>query len=192
MQPIRDSACHSLPDLTNEANAEKWIRSAPESFCNSNDDKVLSQVLNDYDLETKDFYRWKVVYKATELSALVKKNTGIDFGSIKNLVPLRRGGSGRIIELLIEGTKKQMIIGKELEIRRVLSNSHLKSSAFVVDCFDADSEGVPARIEIVGAGWGHGVGLCQIGAAVMSSEGYDYRKILFHYFKNSKIKNIYV
>ena len=192
LQPIRDSACHSLPDLTNEANAEKWIRSAPESFCNSNDDKVLSQVLNDYDLETKDFYRWKVVYKATELSALVKKNTGIDFGSIKNLVPLRRGASGRIIELLIEGTKKQMIIGKELEIRRVLSNSHLKSSAFVVDCFDADSEGVPARIEIVGAGWGHGVGLCQIGAAVMSSEGYDYRKILFHYFKNSKIKNIYV
>ena len=182
----------TLPDLTKEENAENWIRHVPNAFCNSKDDKVLSQVLNDYDLETKDFYRWSVEYDAKELSSLANSKTGIDFGYIKNLVPLRRGASGRITELQVEGTKKRMIIGKELEIRRVLSESHLKSSAFVVDRFDIDKDGVPARIVLTGAGWGHGVGLCQIGAAVMSAHGYGYRDILLHYFRNSKIKNIYV
>ena len=193
LQPVLDAADNQpLPDLTKEENAENWIRHAPNAFCNSKDDKVLSQVLNDYDLETKDFYRWSVEYDAKRLSSLVNSKTGIDFGFIKNLVPLRRGASGRITELLVEGTKKRVIIGKELEIRRVLSESHLKSSAFVVDRFDIDEDGVPARIVLTGAGWGHGVGLCQIGAAVMSSQGYGYRDILLHYFRNSKIKNIYV
>ena len=193
LQPVLDAADdHSLPDLTKEENAENWIRHAPDAFCNSKDNKVLSQVLNDYDLETKDFFRWRVEYGAKELSSLVKNKTGVDFGYIKNLVPMRRGVSGRIIELLVEGTKEQMIIGKELEIRRVLSESHLKSSAFVVDRFEIDKDGVPARVVLTGAGWGHGVGLCQIGAAVMSAQGYGYRDILLHYFRNSKIKNIYV
>lgn len=193
LQPVLDAAEDKpLPDLTKEEIAENWIRHAPNAFCNSKDEKVLSQVLNDYDLETRDFYRWKVEYDAKGLSSLVNGKTGIDFGYIKNLVPLRRGASGRIIELLVEGTKKRMIIGKELEIRRVLSESHLKSSAFVVDRFDIDKDGVPACVVLTGAGWGHGVGLCQIGAAVMSANGYGYRDILLHYFRNSKIKNIYV
>ncbi len=177
--------------MTDEKNAERWIRTAPPAFCNSNDDKVLSQVLNDYDLETKDFYRWKVEYSNAELSALIKEKSGIDFGEIKNLTPLRRGTSGRIVELLVEGTKRRLIIGKELEIRRILSTSHLKSSAFVVDKTDISPNGLPARFILTGAGWGHGVGLCQIGAAVMSAKGYTYREILAHYFKNSIIKKIY-
>ena len=193
LQPVLDAADDkTIPDLTKEENAENWIRSAPSAFCNSKDNEVLSQVLNDYDLETKDFYRWSVEYDAKRLSSLVNSKTGVDIGFIKNLVPLRRGASGRITELLVEGTKRQMIIGKELEIRRVLSESHLKSSAFVVDRFDIDEDGVPARVVLTGAGWGHGVGLCQIGAAVMSAQGYGYRDILLHYFRNSKIKNIYV
>ena len=193
LQPVLDTLPDSpLPDLTIEENAEKWIRSSPDAFCDSTDSEVLSRVLNDYDLETKDFFRWRVEYDAEELSSLVKKKTGEDFGAIKNLVPLRRGASGRIIEILVEGTKKRMIIGKELEIRRVLSVSHLKSSAFVVDRYDVGKDGVPSHVVLTGAGWGHGVGLCQIGAAVMSARGYGYRDILYHYFRNSKIKNIYV
>lgn len=191
LSPVLDAPEGDLPDLTDEKNAERWIRTAPSAFCNSNDDKVLSQVLNDYDLETKDFYRWKVEYSNAELSALIKEKSGIDFGEIKNLTPLRRGTSGRIVELLVEGTKRRLIIGKELEIRRILSTSHLKSSALVVDKTDISPNGLPARFILTGAGWGHGVGLCQIGAAVMSAKGYTYREILAHYFKNSIIKKIY-
>lgn len=180
-----------LPDLTDEDNAEKWIRSAPASFCNTKDRVVLSQVLNNYDQETTDFYRWKIEYSQDELSSIIREKSGIDFGNILDLVPVERGTSGRLIQLQFVGTKKIMNIGKELEIRRLLSHSHLYSSAFVVDKYDYDEQYIPKRFVFTGAGWGHGVGLCQIGAAVMGAKGYDYKQILHHYFKGVNIKKQY-
>ena len=177
-------------DLTVEVNAENWIRQSPEAFCNTTDKKVLAQVLNNYDQETTDFYRWKVNYSQTELSELLARRSGIDFGEIIDLIPVKRGESGRIIELSIVGTKRSIIVGKELEIRKWLSNSHLYSSAFVVDKTDL-SNGIPQHFTLTGAGWGHGVGLCQIGAAVMGEKGYPYNEILLHYFRGAELKKIY-
>lgn len=176
-----------LPDLTVEENAEEWIRSSPPAFCNTQDVQVLKQVLNDYDRETADFYRWKITYSQEELSILIRERSGIDFGEIIALQPLERGTSGRIIRLKIIGTERVMTIGKELEIRRTLSKSHLYSSAFVVDAQDEDENGIPQTFTLTGAGWGHGVGLCQIGAAIMAEKGYTYQQILEHYFPQSKI-----
>ena len=167
-------------DLTTEEGARKWIMSSPEAFCNTNDKKILSQVLNDYDQETIDFYRWKVVYSQDELTALVARHAP-QLGKIIDLIPLKRGVSGRIYELKIVGENSTIIIGKELEIRKWLSNSHLYSSAFVVE-----KEG--DTFTLYGAGWGHGVGLCQIGAAVMAEKGYTYKEILQHYYPNTEIK----
>ena len=178
------------PDLTIEANAEAWIRQSPDAFCNTTDATILSQVLNDYDQETKDFYRWRVSYSQQELKELIANRLKMDMGDIVALEPLERGASGRISRLRIVGTKRQYIIGKELEIRRTLSESHLYSSAFVVEPH-GDIDGVPERFDILGAGWGHGVGLCQIGAAVMSEQGYSYDKILLHYYRGAEIKKIY-
>lgn len=180
-----------LPDLTVEENAEEWIRSSPPAFCNTQDADVLKQVLNDYDRETADFYRWKITYSHEELSTLIRERSGIDFGEIIALEPLERGTSGRIIRLKIIGTERVMTIGKELEIRRTLSKSHLYSSAFVVDTEEEDENGIPQTFTLTGAGWGHGVGLCQIGAAIMAERGYGYRKILTHYFPYSGIKKTY-
>ena len=180
-----------LPDLTDEQEAETWIRTSPPAFCNTTDKKVLSQVLNNYDQETTDFYRWKVVYTQEELSALILKRSGIDYGQIIDLVPIARGTSGRLWKLKIVGTKKTLTIGKELEIRRTLSTSHLYSSAFVVDKEGVSPEGIPARFILTGAGWGHGVGLCQIGAAVMGEQGYKYDAILLHYYIGANIKKLY-
>ena len=180
-----------LPDLTDEQEAETWIRTSPPAFCNTTDKKVLSQVLNNYDQETTDFYRWKVVYTQEELSALILKRSGIDYGQIIDLVPIARGTSGRLWKLKIVGTKKTLTIGKELEIRRTLSTSHLYSSAFVVDKEDVSPEGIPARFILTGAGWGHGVGLCQIGAAVMGEQGYKYDAILLHYYIGASIEKLY-
>ncbi|HCM20364.1 MAG TPA: amidase, partial [Porphyromonadaceae bacterium] len=177
---------YSAPDLTVEEEAEKWIRSSPDAFCNTTDANVLRQVLNDYDQETADFYRWKIVYSQEELSSLIGQRSGIDFGEILDLIPLERGASGRIIRLKIIGTERVMTIGKELEIRRTLSKSHLYSSAFVVDTEDENEEGIPQTFTLTGAGWGHGVGLCQIGAAMMAEKGYDYKAILHHYFPNAE------
>jgi stage II sporulation protein D len=177
-------------DLTVEVNAEKWIRQSPEAFCNTTDKKVLAQVLNNYDQETTDFYRWKVNYSQAELSELLARRSGIYFGEIIDLIPVKRGESGRIIELNIVGTKRSIIVGKELEIRKWLSNSHLYSSAFVVDKTDL-SNGIPQHFTLTGAGWGHGVGLCQIGAAVMGEKGYPYNEILLHYFRGAELKRIY-
>lgn len=174
-----------LPDLTLEKNAHKWIETYPDAFCNTTDKKLLSQVLNNYDMEDVDFYRWNVVYKKEYLDELVARKSGIDFGHITALKPLKRGASGRITLLRIEGTKRSVEVGKELEIRKWLSESHLKSSAFTVS-FNNDSDWV-----INGAGWGHGVGLCQIGAAVMASQGYGYKQILAHYFPGAEIKKVY-
>jgi len=177
-------------DLTIEKNAERWIRQSPEAFCNTTDKKVLAQVLNNYDQETTDFYRWKVEYTQAEISELLARRSGIDFGEIIDMIPVKRGESARLIELKIIGTKQTITVGKELEIRKWLSNSHLYSSAFVVDKLDI-KEGIPQKFILTGAGWGHGVGLCQIGAAVMGEKGYLYNDILLHYFRNSELKEIY-
>ena len=180
-----------LPDLTQEAEADRWIRTSPESFCNTTDKKILSQVLNNYDQETTDFYRWKVEYTQDELSALILKRSGVDYGRIIDLVPVARGTSGRLWKLKIVGTKKTRTIGKELEIRRTLSPSHLYSSAFVIDRAELSAEGMPGRFILTGAGWGHGVGLCQIGAAVMGEQGYQYDAILLHYYIGASIEKLY-
>lgn len=180
-----------LPDLTVEAEADRWIRTSPEAFCNTTDKKILSQVLNNYDQETTDFYRWKVAYTQDELSALILKRSGIDYGQIIDLIPIARGTSARLWKLKIVGTKKTLTIGKELEIRRTLSTSHLYSSAFVVDKEDVSPEGVPGRFILTGAGWGHGAGLCQIGAAVMGEQGYKYDTILLHYYIDASIDKLY-
>ena len=180
----------TLPDLTVEKNAEEWIRTAPESFCNTNDRKILSEVLNDYDQETTDFYRWHISYTQEQIKTLLANKLKIDFGDIVDLVPLERGRSGRICRLKIVGTERTFTIGKELEIRRALSESHLYSSAFVVDKENIE-DGVPQTFRLTGAGWGHGVGLCQIGAAVMGARGYDYEQILLHYYRGAEIKKIY-
>lgn len=173
----------NLPDLRIEAEAEQWIRTSPEAFCNTTNKEVLAQVLNNYDQETTDFYRWTVAYTQEELSALIKSRSGIDYGQILDLVPVERGTSGRLVKLKIIGSKRTLTIGKELEIRRTLSPSHLYSSAFVVDKADI-KQGVPGRFLLTGAGWGHGVGLCQIGAAVMGEQGYLYDAILLHYYQS--------
>ena len=177
-------------DLTLEENAQKWIRQSPEAFCNTTDKHVLSQVLNNYDQETTDFYRWKVEYSQTEISELLVRRSGIDFGEIIDLVPVLRGESGRLIELKIVGTKQTKTFGKELEIRKWLSNSHLYSSAFVIDKSEI-IDNIPQHFTLIGAGWGHGVGLCQIGAAVMGEKGYRYNEILLHYFRGAELKKIY-
>lgn len=180
----------AMPDLTIEEEADKWIRSTPDSFCNTHDKHILSQILNNYDQETTNFYRWKVRYTQEELAELIRTNTKCDYGQIIDLIPVERGKSGRISKLKIVGTLKTLIIGKELEIRRTLSDTHLFSSAFVVDK-GPQQDDVPAWFELTGAGWGHGVGLCQIGAAVMGEKGYNYNDILLHYYKNADIRKLY-
>ncbi len=192
------------PDLRDEQAARRWILSSPRAFCNTRSQRLLGQVLKDYDSETKDFYRWKVEYTQQELHDIILERTGEDYGVILDLIPLERGVSGRICRLKIVGSKKTKIIGKELEIRKTLSRSHLYSSAFVVEIagqagndeaapavMPGSTGHFPASFILRGAGWGHGVGLCQIGAAAMGARGYDYRTILQHYYPNSQLKNIY-
>ena len=189
----RDSKTETrLPDPTKEAEADKWIRTSPAAFCNTHNKQVLSQVLNNYDQETTDFYRWRVCYSQQELSELIHKRSGIEFGKIIDLIPVERGTSGRLVRLKIVGTLRTLIIGKELEIRRTLSSSHLYSSAFVVDKeYKEDEKEIPSRFILTGSGWGHGVGLCQIGAAVMGEQGYKYKEILSHYYPGSAIEQQY-
>lgn len=191
---VRDIALgveHTLPNLTNEEEAEKWIRFNPPAFCNTQDKKILSEVLNDYDQETVNFYRWKETLSQEKLQQLIADKLKMDLGAILDMKAVERGKSGRISKLQIIGTEKIFTIGKELEIRRTLSDSHLLSSAFVVDKYDKDEQGVPQRFELIGAGWGHGVGLCQIGAAVMGERGYHYDAILLHYYQGAEIKKLY-
>ncbi len=184
--PLYDGENESLEalNLTKENEAVTFITSSPKAFCNTKDAKILAEVLNDYDQETQDFYRWEVRYSQKELSELVKKRSGIDYGKITDLIPEERGYSGRLTKLKIVGEKRTRTVGKELEIRKTLSESHLYSAAFVVE-----REGTDFILR--GAGWGHGVGLCQIGAAVMGAKGYDYAAILHHYFKNVSLERIY-
>jgi SpoIID/LytB domain protein len=150
----------------------------------------MQQILPSFDQETTDFFRWKVVYTRKELEAILQEKTGIDFGILHGLTALERGPSGRIIRLKIEGSKECRIVGKELEIRRWLSRSHLYSSAFIVSR-ECDPTGVPIRFVLEGAGWGHGVGLCQIGAAVMAARGFSAEDILRHYFRGAVLEKCY-
>ena len=190
VRDIDEKEYRPLPDLTNEKNAEEWISSSPVSFCNTHDAKVISQILNNYDQETSNFYRWKVRYTQEELAELIRQKTKTDYGDIIDLIPIARGSSGRLYKLKIVGTLKSLIIGKELEIRRTLSPSHLFSSAFVIDKGELKN-GVPQWFLLRGAGWGHGVGLCQIGAAVMGEKGYTHDEILLHYYQGATIKTLY-
>lgn len=175
-----------IPDLTREEEARKWINSFPAVFCNTTDKQILREVLNDYDLSTQQFFRWEIHYTQQEIAALLKKKLNIDFGQISDLQPLERGTSGRIIKLKIIGSRQSLVIGKELWIRRALSPTHLYSSAFIVD--KEMQQGTVSGFCLKGAGWGHGVGLCQIGAAVMSTQGYSYQEILRHYFPHTQLK----
>ena len=188
LQPVLDAAGQVEGETASAAMSEEaareWVLSRPEVFCNTGDTDLLRQVLNDYDRETADFFRWRVSYTAAELSDLVREKTGEDFGTITDLQPLERGASGRITSLRIVGTERTLTVGKELEIRRILSPSHLRSSAFIV-------ERTQDGFTLHGAGWGHGVGLCQIGAAVMAARGYDYKSILTHYYRNAVLKKQY-
>jgi peptidoglycan hydrolase-like amidase len=187
---VADSKSNPDTDLSDELRACDWILGSPETFCNTDDDDILSEVLNDYDLETHHFHRWKITFSQNELSGLIKRKSGIDFGQIIDLVPVKRGVSGRIILLKIEGVKRSMTIGKELLIRRFLSPTHLYSSAFVVEKKSGD-DGIPESFTLHGAGWGHGVGLCQIGAAVMCSQGYTCKQVLEHYYPGTVLVNNY-
>lgn len=185
-----DSSGKKLPDLTKESESIKWIYASPDAFCNTTDKNILSQVLNNYDQETTNFYRWEVTYSQDELSNLILQRSGVDCGQIVDLLPIERGVSARLVKLKIVGTKLTRTIGKELEIRRTLSKSHLFSSAFVVEKSDF-VDGIPQKFKLIGAGWGHGVGLCQIGAAVMGEQGFKYDQILLHYYVGAQINNLY-
>jgi stage II sporulation protein D len=181
---------HPLPPLRAAADVEKWLRTAPDAYCNTNDLVVLQQILPAFDRETADFYRWQVAYTPTELARLIKAKTGRDLGEICELLPLARGASGRIYRLRITGTKSSLVVGKELEIRRVLSESHLLSSGFTV-ATEGGPAAIPRRFILRGAGWGHGVGLCQIGAAVMALKGRSAPEILQHYFQGATLRQLY-
>lgn len=177
-------------DLKVEANAVEFIQASPEAFCNTTDAALLGQVLNDYDQSSNDFFRWELSYTQEEIASLISEKSGMDFGKVLDLVPVERGESGRLHKLKIVGSKQTLVVGKELEIRRWLSTSHLYSSAFIVKKEQVEN-GVPGRFHLRGAGWGHGVGLCQIGAAVMASKGYSHTEILVHYFIDASIEKRY-
>ena len=164
------------PLIKSEAAAEKWMHSLPEAYCNTTDGNILRQVLPSFAQE--------------ELATLLRQQSGIDFGEVQRLEPLQRGPSGRIVRLRIVGSRRTIVVGKELEIRRWLSPSHLYSSAFVVKS-EGGSRSVPARFTLHGAGWGHGVGFCQIGAAVMSAKGFQAEQIVKHYFRGAELKRLY-
>jgi len=176
--------------INSEESAHQWIRSTPVAFCNTTEGRILRQVLPSFDQETTDFFRWVVRYTQEEIQSLIAKKSGIDFGTITALVPLERGPSGRIFKLRIDGSKRTLAVGKELEIRRWLSKSHLYSSAFVVET-EGLRDGAPERFTLRGAGWGHGVGLCQIGAAVMATMGKRAEEIVRHYFRGAELKQLY-
>jgi stage II sporulation protein D len=186
---VSDSA-RPYARLRTEMDAERWILSNPDVFCRTEDQDLLRRILPASDRETVDFSRWQVSYGREELETILREKSGIDFGVLHNLVPLERGPSGRIRLLRIAGSKATLAVGKELEIRRWLSPSHLYSSAFIVST-TRDASGIPARFTLFGAGWGHGVGLCQIGAAVMAEKGYRDEEILLHYFRGTALVKRY-
>jgi stage II sporulation protein D len=189
LQSVSDSSMN-YPLILNEVDAERWITSSPDVYCNTTDGNMLQHVLPSFDQETTDFFRWKIEYSREQLEEILHTKSEIDFGTVMDIVPLKRGPSGRIVKLKIVGSNRTMIVGKELEIRRWLSMSHLYSSAFIVK-IERDANGLPMKFVFHGAGWGHGVGLCQIGAAVMASKGFTAEEIVKHYFKGSELKKLY-
>ena len=176
--------------IRTEAEARRWIESTPDAYCNTHDPELLRQILPSFDQETADFFRWEVQYEREELEELLGERSGIDFGTLRRMIPQRRGPSGRIVHLRIEGSRRTVVVGKELEIRRWLSHSHLYSSAFLV-VPEGDEGEPPRRFRLQGAGWGHGVGLCQIGAAVMATRGFSAEQIVRHYFPGSEVEKLY-
>jgi stage II sporulation protein D len=189
LQSVSDSP-EQYTQLFNGDDAERLIVSSPDVYCNTTDGKMLQLVLPSFDQETTDFFRWNIEYSSDQLEEILHTKSKIDFGTVMDIVPLKRGPSGRIIKLKIVGSKRTMIVGKELEIRRWLSTSHLYSSAFVVK-IERDANGLPVKFVIQGAGWGHGVGLCQIGAAVMASKGFTAEEIVKHYFRKAELRKLY-
>jgi stage II sporulation protein D len=189
LRSISDSTTKHKP-IRSERDAERWIESQPEAYCNTTDETILRAVLPSIDQDTRDFYRWKVEYTREELEDLIRTKSGLDFGTLLDLVPVSRGPSGRIFKLKIVGTAKTLTVGKELEIRKWLSKSHLYSSAFIVNV-ERDEKGNPSKFVLKGAGWGHGAGMCQIGAAVMASKGIKADDIVRHYFKGADIAKLY-
>jgi len=183
LRSISDTSVSHRP-ITTEEEASAWILSNPEAYCCTKDERLLGKILPEFDRETKGFFRWKIDYSRKELEAILREKSGFDFGTLKEIIPLHRGPSGRISQLSIVGSKRGVVVGKELEIRRWLSRSHLYSSAFIV-------KRVAEQFIFHGAGWGHGVGLCQIGAAVMATRGFSAEEILNHYFTGVEIKKIY-
>lgn len=182
-------AGYNLP-LNTEANAAVWIQQTPPAFCYTEDGSILKRILPNFDQETTDFYRWQVTLAQTEVQALLQRKLGLDFGAVLRLEPVERGTSGRLKRLRIVGEKQTLVLGKELEIRRALSNSHLYSSAFLIEPGPLQN-GAPESFTLRGAGWGHGVGLCQIGAALMAERSYDYQQILQHYYRGAELFRLY-
>ncbi len=178
------------PPITSEKDAAEWLRSSPTAYCNTSDLDTLRLILPAFDLETLNFYRWRVDFTRQELEEILKEKSGIDFGILQNLEAVKRGPSGRICRLKIEGSLRTVIVGKELEIRRWLSPTHLLSSAFVVTT-ERSTDGRVVRFILDGGGWGHGVGLCQIGAAIMAVQGFKAEDILAHYFTGALLKKLY-
>lgn len=179
---------HSAP--VSEEEVGQWLTNRPPAYCNTLDKELLGKILPSFDQETVDFYRWQVSYSREELEKILRQKSGIDFGTLLNIIPVKRGPSGRISKLKIEGTKQTVTVGKELEIRRWLSPTHLLSSAFIIRAEHAP-DGLVERFVFHGGGWGHGVGLCQIGAAVMAKQGFCYEEILAHYFSGAKLRRLY-
>jgi peptidoglycan hydrolase-like amidase len=189
LRGVPDAAVAYTPIYT-EGEARQWVFSKPDVYCNVADIHFLQKILPGFDQETVDFFRWRIVYRREALEKILKEKSGVDFGVLYDLEPLERGPSGRIIRLKIKGSRGAIIVGKELEIRRWLSPSHLYSSAFVVSV-DRDVSGIPVSFMLDGAGWGHGVGMCQIGAAVMAKKGYTAEEILKHYFRGVEFRKLY-
>ncbi len=189
LQPVSDAPVQH-PHIMSESQAEQWMLSAPKAYCNTNDANILRQILPSFDQETADFFRWTMRYERKALEEILATKSGMNFGTLLDLVPVQRGPSGRIIKLKIVGSEKTVVVGKELEIRRWLSKSHLYSSAFTVRT-ERDEKGIPLRFILHGAGWGHGVGLCQIGAAVMATKGFKAEEIVNHYFRNAELRKLY-
>ena len=177
--------------ISDEEQATEWITKTPAAYCNVTDKKILAAILPSFDQETTDFFRWKIVYQREELEELIKGKSEIEIGKLVDIVPLARGCSGRIFRLKIIGTTGEVVIGKELEIRRWLSKSHLYSSAFVIKKIGTDRDGFPIEFILNGAGWGHGIGLCQIGAANMAWQGFSAEEILRHYFNHTQLMKLY-
>ena len=189
LQSITDSIAQHTP-IVSEAEAEEWLSGRPQAYCDTTDKELLSKILPSFDQETLAFYRWQVIYKRKDLEEIIRKKSGIDFGTLQNLIPLARGPSGRIYKLRIEGSKRTVIVGKELEIRRWLSESHLLSSAFIISKTNA-ADGSVNSFTLTGGGWGHGVGMCQIGAAVMAAKRCNAEQILAHYFSGANLQKLY-